>query len=58
LSDVVIATGMDMVDAGRYMDSLVDHSHVTIEVEGNGKLLYAFPELLDSRGRDRGRDDG
>ena len=53
LSDVVVETGMDLADAERYMDSLVDHAHVSVEVEEQGRLVYEFPELLDESGGNR-----
>lgn len=50
LSDVVVETGLDLADAERYMDSLVDHAHVSMEIDGNGRLIYEFPEFLDRSG--------
>ena len=52
LSDIVVETGMDMRNAERYMNSLVDHSHVSVEVDARGRILYAFPELLGESGGD------
>ena len=45
LSDVVIGTGMNMKEAEEYMDSIADGSHVSIEVDDNGRLVYVFPEI-------------
>ena len=49
LSDVVVETGMDLGEAEQYMDSLVDHAHVSVEVEEQGRLVYEFPELLTNQ---------
>ena len=49
LSDVVIETGMELKKAERYMDSIVDHSRVSMEVEDSGRLIYVFPELLENQ---------
>ena len=50
LSDVVVETGMALAEADRYMNTLVDHAHVSVEVDDNGRLTYEFPELLDESG--------
>ena len=46
LSEVVVETGMDLKVAERYMDSLVDEAHVTVEVDDMGRVIYVFPELM------------
>ena len=51
LSEVVIETGMDIKSAEKYMDTLSDGTHVIVDVDGAGRLVYLFPEngyLLDS----------
>ncbi len=45
LSEVVIETGMNMKDAEKYMDSIVDSVHVSLEVDDSGRLFYVFPEI-------------
>lgn len=53
LSDVVVETGMNLAEAEQYMNSLVDNAHVSLEVDGNGKLTYEFREFLDESGGSR-----
>ncbi len=50
LSDVVVETGLNLAEAERYMDSLVDNAHVSVEVDENGRLCYEFPELRNDTG--------
>ena len=53
LSEVVIETGLNMKDAEKYMDSIVDSVHVSMEVDDSGRLFYVFPEIAgnDAIGR-------
>lgn len=47
VSDVVIETGLRVEEAESLMDSMVDNSHVSLEVGSNGMLTYEFPEILN-----------
>jgi hypothetical protein len=46
LSDVVIATNLNLKEAERVIDSMVDGMHVTMEVSDNGRVVYEFPEII------------
>lgn len=50
LSDVVIATGLDIKEAEAYMDRMVDGNHVVMDVDDAGHVLYLFPEIIDAKG--------
>ncbi len=45
LSDVVVGTSLTMKEAEDYMNRMVDSSHVRMEVEDDGTILYEFPEI-------------
>ncbi len=45
LSDVVIGTSLTMREAEDYLNRMVDSSHVRMEVEDDGTILYEFPEI-------------
>lgn len=47
LSEIIIETGLGLKEAERFMDDLVDSRHVKLEVNGNGRLVYEFPELME-----------
>ncbi|MFP4363453.1 MAG: hypothetical protein ACLFR1_06245 [Spirochaetia bacterium] len=47
LSDIVLETGLDMDEAEKLIESMVDGSHVTMEVNENGMLVYEFPEIIE-----------
>jgi hypothetical protein len=47
LSEIIIETGLGLKEAERFMDDLVDGRHVRLEVNGNGRLVYEFPELME-----------
>ena len=47
LSEVVIETGMDIKSAEKHMDALSDGTHVTVDVDGAGRLFYLFPEIVE-----------
>ncbi|MBN1686475.1 MAG: hypothetical protein JW852_07455 [Spirochaetales bacterium] len=46
LSDIVIATNLSLKEAERVIDSMVDGTHVTMEVKDNGRVVYEFPEII------------
>ena len=46
LSDVVIATNLNLKEAERVIDSMVDGIHVTMEVSDSGRVVYEFPEII------------
>jgi hypothetical protein len=46
LSDIVIATNLNMKDAEEVIESMVDGLHVTMEVGDNGRVTYEFPEII------------
>lgn len=45
LSDVVVGTNLTMKEAESSMNRMVDGSHVRMEVEDDGTILYEFPEI-------------
>lgn len=57
VSDIVIETGMGLTESQAFIDSMVDNSHVRMEVDANGLVIYEFPEIIDRYRRDaeRGR---
>ena len=46
LSDIVIATNLNLKDAEQVIESMVDGIHVTMEVKDNGRVVYEFPEII------------
>ena len=46
VSDIVIATNLNLKEAERVIDSMVDGTHVTMEVKDNGRVVYEFPEII------------
>lgn len=46
LSDIVIATNLNLKEAERVIDSMVDGTHVTMEVRDSGRVVYEFPEII------------
>lgn len=46
LSDIVIATNLNMHDAEQVIESMVDGVHVTMEVNDSGGVVYEFPEII------------
>lgn len=46
LSDIVIATNLNMHDAEEVIESMVDGVHVTMEVDDRGRVTYEFPEII------------
>ena len=46
LSDIVIATNLNMKEAERVIDSMIDGIHITMEVNDKGRVIYEFPEII------------
>lgn len=46
VSDAVIETGIGIKEAEEYLNSLVDGSHVRMEVTDTGSVIYEFPEII------------
>ena len=55
LSDIVIATNLSLKEAEGVINSMVDGTHVTMEVRDNGRIVYEFPEII-ARHEDSGAD--
>ncbi|TVR58219.1 MAG: hypothetical protein EA426_10535 [Spirochaetaceae bacterium] len=52
VSDVVVETGLDLEEAEHLLESMVDHTHVRMEVRDDGSVLYEFPEIIRRLGSD------
>lgn len=46
VSDVVVETGMEVAEAEALLESMVDGTHVRMEVDDRGIVTYEFPEIL------------
>ncbi|HDQ13960.1 MAG TPA: hypothetical protein ENN41_03995 [Sediminispirochaeta sp.] len=46
VSDLVIETGMDVDEAERSLQSMVDNQRVRMEVLDDGLVVYEFPEII------------
>ena len=46
LSDIVIETGLSLTEAEALVEGMVDNSHVRMEVDDRGMVVYEFPEIL------------
>ena len=46
LSDVVVETGLSVKNAEQYMETLSDGTHVSLEVDESGRMIYLFPEII------------
>ena len=46
VSDVVLGTGVSIKKAEKFMEDLVDGTHVTLEIEAEGRIVYLFPEII------------
>jgi hypothetical protein len=57
LSEIVIETGLELEAAEKYMDSMIDNSHVSMDVDKGGRLRYVFPELVPKNENSR-REEG
>lgn len=46
VSDVVVETGLEVAEAESLLESMVDGTHVRMEVDDRGIVTYEFPEIL------------
>jgi hypothetical protein len=46
VSDLVIETGLPVVEAEQLVQQMVDGSRVKMEVDDRGMVLYEFPEII------------
>ncbi|MFO7848429.1 MAG: hypothetical protein R6V67_00590 [Spirochaetia bacterium] len=55
VSDIVVETGLEVEEAERLIQSMVDNQRVRMEVRDDGVIFYDFPEIISRYGGD-GRD--
>lgn len=46
VSDIVVETGLGVSDAEAMIESMVDNTHVRMEVDDRGIVTYEFPEIM------------
>jgi hypothetical protein len=46
LSDIVLETGLGLKEAEQIIEQMVDGTHVRMEVEEDGIIVYEFPEII------------
>jgi hypothetical protein len=46
LSDIVVETGLDLEQAEKVIESMVDGMRVRMEVDERGVVVYEFPEII------------
>ena len=46
VSDIVIETGLGVAEAERFIEAMVDNSHVRMDIDDNGMVVYDFPEII------------
>ena len=46
ISDIVLETDLSIREAEEIVNGMVDSTHVRMEVEDNGLVIYEFPEIL------------
>ena len=46
ISDIVLETDLGIREAEEQINSMVDGTHVRMEVEENGLVVYEFPEII------------
>ena len=46
VSDIVVETGLGVSEAEQLIESMVDNSHVRMEVDDRGIVTYEFPEII------------
>ena len=46
LSDIVVETGLSLAEAEDLIQGMVDTTHVRMEVDDRGMVVYEFPEIL------------
>ena len=57
VSDLVVDLDLGLDEAERFLNGLVDNTHVTMEVSDDGLVYYEFPEIIARRRRASGDDD-
>jgi hypothetical protein len=57
VSDIVIETGMEVEEAEKLIQSMVDQQRIRMEVTDEGLVVYEFPEIL-ARYKDREKGTG
>ena len=50
-TEVAMRAGIDIDEAKRYLEGLVDKGHAEIQLRKDGALVYVFPELLTEEKR-------
>ena len=46
VSDIVVETGLGVRESERLIESMVDSTHVRMEVDERGIVTYEFPEII------------
>jgi hypothetical protein len=46
VSDIVIETGLGVQEAEAVIEAMVDNTHVNMEVNDDGMVVYEFPEII------------
>jgi hypothetical protein len=46
ISDIVLETDLSIREAEEAINSMVDGTHLRMEVEDNGLVVYEFPEII------------
>jgi hypothetical protein len=46
ISDIVLETDLGIKEAEEVINGMVDGTHVRMEVEDNGLVVYEFPEII------------
>jgi hypothetical protein len=46
ISDIVLETDLGVQEAEKVINGMVDGTHVRMEVEDNGLVVYEFPEII------------
>jgi len=46
VSDVVLETGMELIESEEFLDHLIDGLRVRMEVSNGGLVTYEFPEII------------
>jgi hypothetical protein len=54
VSDIVVETGLDVEEAEKLIESMVDNQRVRMEVKDSGMIVYEFPEFLARYEEERG----
>ncbi len=46
VSDIVVETGLEVEEAEKLIQSMVDNQRVRMEVRDDGVIFYDFPEII------------